>query len=103
MSLQLSQPYYTSFHSAQVPFLTAPHMLLTLWHPRCAFIKFLRLHVPTFYGEVRILWLGFLLELKREFSHLPTSLIQIVSIHFLYFTFAFHSLNLCTHKYQELV
>ena len=45
MSPQPPRTYHTSPLSVQA-FLTAQRMLLTPRHPRRAFIKFLRLHVP---------------------------------------------------------
>ena len=42
---------------------------------------------PMFYIVMRIQWLGILLELRREFSRLSLSLIQILLEYFIHFTF----------------
>ena len=59
-----------------------------LQHPRHASLNFCSSMFPMFYDALRIQWLGILLELGWEFSHLSLSLIQILLEHFIHFIFA---------------
>ena len=54
MSLGIPQAYYVLSSAGVSAFLTAQGMLLTLQHLERAFIKFLRLLPPTFYGVMAI-------------------------------------------------